>query len=245
MLLVTDKLLFVFEGARTEKQIFESLPDIFKERLTSDSIYTAYCTVIYKLWKDLSEDEFLDPFELFKNLNDKNREALKELNKDDISQIFLFFDYDGHEPSADDDKLESMLEFFNEETDNGKLYINYPMVESIKDLNKNDSFKDKVVPAKTDIKYKHLVSQRSNYIHFNLLTDKCWKFIFKEQISKANYILNNEYSLPSDRIEQDVIFQHQLDKYITPKEQVAVLSSIPMYWCDFYGMEYIKNWIHE
>jgi hypothetical protein len=239
---MADKILFIFEGAKTEKHIFENLPEIFNKKLMNGSIFTAHCTVIYKLWKDLSEDEYLSPFELIKNLNDKNKIALKGLIKDDISQIFLFFDYDGHDPTANDDTLIDILEFFNEETDNGKLYINYPMVESIKDINQNEIFKDKVVPAKINIHYKNLVSETSDYIHFNLLTDKCWQFLFKEQFSKANFITTGNYSLYSDRIEQKIIFRKQLEKYIIPNEQVAVLSSIPLYWIDYLGLEFMNTW---
>lgn len=32
----------------------------------------------------------------------------------------------------DDKRLKELLDFFNEETDMGKLYINYPMIESLK-----------------------------------------------------------------------------------------------------------------
>jgi hypothetical protein len=33
-----------------------------------------------------------------------------------------------HSPAANDDKIIELLDFFNEETENGKLFISYPMV---------------------------------------------------------------------------------------------------------------------
>ena len=58
----------------------------------------------------------------------------------EISEIYLFFDYDIHNQNKDgtfsyaelNDQLRTMVEFFDDETGHGKLYVNYPMVESIR-----------------------------------------------------------------------------------------------------------------
>ena len=56
----------------------------------------------------------------------------------DFSEVYLFFDYDLHDDATHmtiDEKnsvLRDMLAFFDDETGNGKLYVNYPMVESIR-----------------------------------------------------------------------------------------------------------------
>lgn len=51
------------------------------------------------------------------------------------TEIFLFFDYDFQESrltlEENNRHIGEMLEYFNDETENGKLYINYPMVESV------------------------------------------------------------------------------------------------------------------
>lgn len=52
-----------------------------------------------------------------------------------FSQIFLFFDYDFQNRLGTQKVngiLDEMLDFFSDETENGKLYINYPMIESLK-----------------------------------------------------------------------------------------------------------------
>ena len=46
-----------------------------------------------------------------------------------------FFDYDFQNKMGTqkvNNILYEMLDFFNDETENGKLYINYPMIESLK-----------------------------------------------------------------------------------------------------------------
>ena len=58
---------------------------------------------------------------------------MEGLSRDDFSEVFLFFDYDVHQTNlgkADDgDVINQMLESFDNETENGKLYISYPMVQ--------------------------------------------------------------------------------------------------------------------
>ena len=52
-----------------------------------------------------------------------------------FSQVFLFFDYDFQNRMGTerlDIILKDMLDYFNDETGCGKLYVNYPMVESLK-----------------------------------------------------------------------------------------------------------------
>lgn len=59
-----------------------------------------------------------------------------DISRDEISEIYLFFDHDGHSHLANREKLENMLQYFNNETENGKLYVSYPMVESLKQQEK-------------------------------------------------------------------------------------------------------------
>lgn len=43
---------------------------------------------------------------------------------------FLIFDFDPHVPQARLDKLENFIKYFRDSSDMGKLFINYPMMES-------------------------------------------------------------------------------------------------------------------
>ena len=91
------------------------------------------------LWKKLKADDFdTDIIEVLRESNKKIREQLEGLSRDDFSEVFLFFDYDVHQTNlgkADDgDVINQMLESFDNETENGKLYISYPMVEALRDF---------------------------------------------------------------------------------------------------------------
>lgn len=59
------------------------------------------------------------------------------LSREDFSEVYLFFDYDAHQTNlgkaVNEDVIRQMLESFDNETENGKLYISYPMVEALRD----------------------------------------------------------------------------------------------------------------
>ena len=62
----------------------------------------------------------------------------ERFDREDFSEGYLFFDYDGHQKNLskydEKDALEQMLMSFDNETENGKLYISYPMVEALRDF---------------------------------------------------------------------------------------------------------------
>ena len=57
------------------------------------------------------------------------------MDRESVSQVFLFFDLDIHglaqsiEQSCE--QLDELLNFFDNETENGKLFLSYPMVEVV------------------------------------------------------------------------------------------------------------------
>jgi len=84
--------LFVFEGEKTEPQIFNSLRKYFLNEKENEQISISYCNNIYHLAKKIHENEYLEFFELLKE-EGKIDDAL---NRDNIARIYLIFDYDGY-----------------------------------------------------------------------------------------------------------------------------------------------------
>jgi hypothetical protein len=136
---MSSKVLFIFEGPKLEKSITDNLTKFF---VNENAIITcAYCTTIYKMYAEISKDEDLDTFNLLKEI-EVNKEKLKDFKRSDFAQIYMFFDYDGHATNASDKKIKELLDFFNEETEKGKLYISYPMVEALKHIENFDTFEE-------------------------------------------------------------------------------------------------------
>ena len=91
------------------------------------------------LWKQLKADDFdIDVIEVLRESNDEIKKQLTGLSRDDFSEVYLFFDYDAHQTNlgktVNEDVIHQMLESFDNETENGKLYISYPMVEALRDF---------------------------------------------------------------------------------------------------------------
>ncbi|MGV3611560.1 MAG: hypothetical protein ACO1N0_11460 [Fluviicola sp.] len=235
-----NNILFVFEGQKTENQIIDNLEKFF---MNENLIITcAYCSTIYQVYKEILDDEDLDTFNLLKNRN-QNQEILKDYDRNDFAEIYMFFDYDGHDTIADDTKLMELLTFFDEETDKGKLYISYPMVESLKHILDYDSFKDLKVKCKEKINYKNLVSQNCINIlqDFTSYTYETWLKLIEAHLSKLNYIVSNTYNIPSEIITQLSLFSKQLEKYIEVDQTVGVLNSFPVFLHDYYGNQKLKE----
>jgi hypothetical protein len=231
----------VFEGEVTEKDIFDNLKQYYLTDNPSTIIYGFHCGEIYSLYNKMEKDCDLELFGILKEtLGSKNPELLT-INQSDIQEINLFFDYDGHAASAEYTKLELMLEHFNNETENGKLYISYPMVEAIRHLKSSVNFKDTI--AKSEKAYKLLTLQNCDDCYKNLsdLSKNDWGKIISEHCRKLGFILYNRFEFPNDAIKQLEIFKKQKENYIDKHNQVAVLSAFPIFLTDYYGYEIFKD----
>lgn len=237
---MSNNILFIFEGPKTEKSITDSLTKFF---LNDNTVITcAYCTTIYKMYADITEDDYLDTFNLVKDI-EANKKALTGFNRSDFAQIYMFFDYDGHATNANDNKLNDLLEFFNEETERGKLYISYPMVEALKHIEHYETFSDLIVSCKDFENYKNIVSINciDTLKHFHLYDLNSWKIVIEAHLKKMNILVNNTYELPNAIIDQLTIFNNQIEKYINKDKTVAVLSAFPVFLHDYYGNEEMKQ----
>ncbi|MBU0487255.1 MAG: hypothetical protein KKD31_04800 [Bacteroidetes bacterium] len=236
-----NRILFVFEGERTENQITDNLTtnNFFGNNTI---IQCAYCTDIYQLHKEISNDEDLDTFSLLKE-KPQNSHALSAYDRSDFAEIYLFFDYDGHANTATDEKIERVLTLFNEETSSGKIFISYPMVEALKHYSDSINFNKLKVKAKENIKYKNLVhfQCKKSLRDLTSYSKSTWIQLIELHLMKMNYIVNDDYSLPKSNISQNDIFLNQLEKYINVDCTVAVLSSFPIFLFDYYGIAYITG----
>ena len=186
-------IAIISEGEKTEKQIINNLQRNFPT-FSNKIIFLSYKTNIYKLFKEIEEDEDIDIINLLKERQIKANEVREDvqeidvsnINSDDISQIYLFFDYDGHDPEYSNEKISQMIEIFNNETENGKLYITYPMVEALKHIKKDNlDINNYLVEAKTRINYKNLVSLNTDYENLLTLTKRNWLFIISENLKRC------------------------------------------------------------
>ena len=250
-------IAIISEGEKTEKQIINNLENNFTT-FSDKIIFLSYKANIYNLFREIEEDEDIDIISLLKEKqikankirNDVENIDVSNINSDDISQIYLFFDYDGHTENASDEEIVKMLNKFDNETENGKLYISYPMVEALKHLKKDKlDINNYLVEAKTRINYKNFVSQNTDYENLVNLTKGNWLFIISENLKRCLFLLeitNSNYEIYSNMINQESIFNKQLDKYISKEEKVLVLSAFPFFLIEYFGEEFfslVVSWV--
>ncbi len=263
-------ILFVFEG-KSDQIYFEAVKRLFFPE-KRDTFVCTYNSNIYSLYGKLQEHDVLnglseiDTVSVFKNiLLEKGDKTLENIREDEVAEIYLFFDYDFQERGGtfakNNEKLAKMLDYFADETSRGKLYINYPMVESIrytKELPDNDYWTYTVTRQKCqEERFKHQVHEFSFYgsnLEYLILTVKSadiqekankakenWKYLISMNVSKANYICNDNNELPDAANSQKEIYENQLAKYVnTGENKVAILNAFPIFLFDYFGREIIR-----
>ena len=220
---VSHNILFVIEGSK-EESVVRSLETVFFGKKTI--ITLVFGTVIYALYKAINEDADLEVFPLLK----KRVKGLENYNRNSFSDIYLFFDYDAHATNASDVK---------------KLYVSYPMLESLKHYRNFEDFK--ILTAKCSPEYKKEVNNYclERYIDFKMYDRVVWIELLRAHLYKMNYIVADNYNFPTQYFSQLSIFEKQLEKYLIKTEKrVAVLSAFPIFVYDYFGNEKISKFIN-
>ena len=250
-------ILFVFEGAKREPLLFESIKHLFFERET-EMIVCSFENNIYNLYKQITELGTSDIVSILREIHKGKKENPFQniYRSSDFAEIYLFFDYDLQHKFLSIEEINSrmkeMLELFDDETSNGKLYINYPMIESIRYTKElpDENYYQYVVKCSECRDFKRLSYEFCHYGNLDfILVDRlrtpkrcltaktCWEHLKVMNVSKANYICTGINALPvaKNNISQKKIFDAQLQKYVNSKDQnVAVLNAFPLFIYDYF-----------
>ena len=105
-----ENILFVIEGESREMDIVKNICNVFFKNTQIKIIPIPAGENIYMLWKKLKEDEFeTDLLELLKENKAIDSSEIDNMQRDDFSEVYLFFDYDGHQDNLsnkdEDEKL--------------------------------------------------------------------------------------------------------------------------------------------
>ena len=234
-------ILFIFEGAKYEPNLYNGIKSLFFPK-SNEQVLCSFCSSIYTFYKRLKEefDGFADVVDVLKTelkkIDPKNE--LFKYKSSDFESIYLFFDYDFYRGDITTKNLQvrELLEYFNEETDNGRLFISYPMIESIqytKELPDSNFYKY-VVKREDSIgeKFKNNAKKFCFYKGYAFLKDADnWNHIVKQSVFKANCLTNNLLSWPlnKDDVEQMAVFEAQISKHVDPNDEVAILNAFPLF----------------
>lgn len=251
-------ILCVFEGAEREPRLFRTLENLFfGER---EVIVCSFGNNIYELYRQLQE--FDGDGDIISILRENKADGLPGgVKSSDFSEIYLFFDYDFQNTNLSLDeinaRLKEMLDLFNDETNNGKLYVSYPMVESLLYTKKlpDEHFVEYTV-SRSDCmghSFKNLARTFSYYGSFDFIElpdsrhhrisrreiEKVranWIQIINQHTSKANYITMQSNIIPVNKedVSQQRIFESQCLKYLCDEERIAILNGFPLFLFEYF-----------
>lgn len=240
-------ILCVVEGEVSEVKI---LNKINQEYIGENIEFVPIRTNIYHFYHaylKYYDNEIDNNNETFLFLQEYDKSGvIKHKKRRDFLAIYLFMDLDRHEPLAQDylNCLPAMLSIFNNHSENGKLYISYPIVEA---------FQHPILGKETSL--IELGSQYKTYINQNRLKEFSGiKFISKENlnlsfiayIKQMNYLLSDVFNFPQDyQIDdwsQSNVYANQLSKYIEPNNEVLVLSPFALFLLEYLGEKLFNEW---
>ncbi|WP_187979815.1 hypothetical protein [Pseudomonas oryzihabitans] len=242
-----ERTLFVFEGERLERLYFGSLEKVFFPN-QEERLLATFKNDIYELYKEISADDDLDLFELVKELNPSVNEDdnLTRLRRDQIGQIYLFFDFEPSDDQFGGRKLLEMLNRFDNETEHGKLFISYPMVEAIRDIDNVEEFLARSVAIEDSRGkiYKRMSAERGSqaYQDARKITALEWRFLIEANLRKANLIIESGNPLgPVNN--QACIARKQLNEEDEnlPRDPLFVLSAFPIFLADYFGLDILRD----
>ena len=201
-----SKILLIVEGEKEEPRILGSNSHGLLSLIGSDYDIVTFSNPIYELYdayKKGDYDDIVSYLRVEKGLEiDKNI-----LSKNAFSSIYLVFDFEPHYHKYEDSKIKDILNVFNNETELGKLYINYPMVESfyyLKNIPDLEYLGRKISLNNFNGKdYKKLVNNET-ILKKNKLSNKQLCYIIWINYNKVRKIIN------SKEINHELILDEQL-----------------------------------
>ena len=261
-----SNILVIVEGEVAEPKYFRQFQEFHRELFSqkgnqsSPIVIQSYGTLIYDLYRELNLPEVdSEEFEtipiLIEILRKKNKTVNPILidNPESFSDIYLLFDLDAHffvkyseKTKHVEEKISSMLSFFSESTEKGKLLISYPMIEAIRcfdnsyiNLNNSEiiiqSFP--IYELKegkgSQTTFKSLVSKFTPKDSDYLKPD----YDFRKVVQMINYyrFVCKYLKISSrDTTNSQRIFNEQLEQYMKPSDKVIVLSAFPQFVLDLF-----------
>lgn len=256
-------ILFVFEGQEREVDIFNALRQLYfgDEEVIVEFTYN---TGFHTLYKELKKNDM----SLFRVLQEASKkrdiDKLGGYKEDDFSEVFLVFDYDFHNKDVTleqwNQNLKEMLDYFDDETKNGKMYVNYPMVESIrytKELPDKDYYKYTVkrdeclkIKGNPTSGFKYKAAEFSAYLGLDFIqitesktpeerdtVRKNWDYLKRQNVAKAHYLCDGANTFPRKKtlFPQAAVFDAQCKKYVNTDEcRVAILNSFPIFLYEYF-----------
>lgn len=245
-------ILFIFEGAKYEPPLYDGIKALFFPRAT-DQIICSFCSSIYTFYKRLKDEfgEFADVVDVLKTELEKTdpENKLFKCKSSDFESVYLFFDYDFYRDDLEtkNAQVRELLEYFNEETDSDRLYVSYPMIESIQYTKElpDSHFHTYSVKREDSVGkiFKKAARRFCAYDGYAFLKDaENWRGLVEQHAMKANLLTKGVHNWPlaKDDVAQMPLFEAQLEKHVLTNDEVAILNAFPMFLYEYFPKDKFK-----
>ena len=243
-----EKILIIVEGERAEADFFKQLSTVFGVRFQ----ICCFKANIYCLYQRMKELDFNA------EVKDVLREARPELSEldENYAYTYLVFDLDPHHTNRNETrsllqivkdncgKAVEMSEYFNNESDPtvGKLYINYPMMESYRACNCvfDPDYRNEYVKIEEITRFKKYVnSKKLSGKHLKDYTREDFSALMRMNVYKLALLRKNQwqpvsYSEYCNLSESSALLDMQTS-LIEAEEKIAVLNTSLFLLLDYYG----------
>ena len=242
--------VFIVEGENRDLRFINSLTKaFFSDGEESIIINVPSAGNLYMLYSILKADDFeTDVVEVIRERIDAAKEKLEGISRKDVTEVYLIYDADLHHTDKDgrelvtSDILREMLLTFDNETENGKLYISYPMVEAVYDakVGECEAFSNCWVDIDDFCSYK-MISGKNNPLasrHFNKKEE--WGIVLQVFYSRINCLLKTKgltYEEYKEIVTPKKIYDVQ-SEYIINDLKVFVISALPEILLDYYREDF-------
>lgn len=224
-----NKNLLIVEGNHEKNELISILLKVYPRIDIEMNDIVIYHTNIYQLYdeivKEYDEEWDKDDIDLPLIVGRKIK-CSEDMSKDNFKNILIVFDYERHDTHFSEEKISRLQAYFNDSTNQGKLYINYPMVESYQHLISlsDESFAERSVSVllRPGSQYKDMVRKES-CIAFKMEFPNKIKDILSDRFQikdEKQCDMLVEQILKIESIEEDLVVQVKriLENYIVGKD---------------------------
>lgn len=250
------KVLIVMEGPKREKPFIERLVKLYG----MDAELYVFHTNIYVLYQAMKKINFQgDIRDVLAGLPNMQGQDLVTLRETKFAYTYLIFDCDaqdtqglkkGADRSIDNavkesfTRLREMAAYFTDETDPaiGKLYVNYPMMESYRDCDSffDENYRGARISIDDLTRYKQITERkRLASIHLSKFTKENFADLLRMNVYKLNAMLGGGWGGPAYQAyralsDQDRIAAYQ-EALAASARCMDVLNTTLLLLTDYYG----------
>ena len=158
----------------------------------------------------------------------------------------MVFDFEPQQDVPRFELIRKLLNFFNNSTEAGKLYINYPMMQSYRHFNTlpNPEFKNTTISKKDAKSYKKIVGEVSKFQNIDHHSYGLFISLAYHHLLKLNFILTGKFELPN----KDFVYNwNQVDlfdiQYKMLKEEgyIYVINTFALFVVDYNPTEFYNQ----